>query len=291
MKDCPDAKRAGGKGNRYSKTNKPQQPQQQSFQNSRKQQVCYRCGGHHNPSDCPFKQYQCHNCMKKGHLVKVCRKMKSSSSPSPDRARPDRAHYIEEGESEKQRVGKEYGMYHVDAGQAKPLYATITVNSNPFAMEVDTGASVSITSQETFKAIQNGESTLQLEESSVKLQTYTGEPIPICGSTQVQVVHNEQVLSLPLVVTQGKGPTLLGRNWLEALRLDWRTIFTIGTAEPCNQFSSSTASCSRTNWGSFKESRPRSTSRKALVRDLRRPDLSHLPSVRRLRRNLTDSKH
>ena len=95
-------------------------------------------------------------------------------------------------------------------------------------MEVDTGASVSITSQETFKAIQNGESTLQLEESSVKLQTYTGEPIPICGSTQVQVVHNEQVLSLLLVVTQGKGPTLLGRNCLEALLLEWRTIFTIG---------------------------------------------------------------
>ena len=42
------------------------------------------------------------------------------------------------------------------------------------------------------------------------------------------MVHNEQVLSLPLVVTQGKGPTFLGCNWLEALRLDWRTIFTIG---------------------------------------------------------------
>ena len=156
------------------------------------------------------KQYECHNCMKKGHLATVCRKMKGSSSPSPDRA-----HYIEEGESEKPRVGKEYGMYHVDAGQAKPLYATITVNGNPLAVEVDTGASVSITSQETFKAIQNGESTLQLEESSVKLQTYTGEPIPICGSTQVQVVHNEQVLSLPLVVTQGKGPPpcWVGTGW------------------------------------------------------------------------------
>ena len=213
MKDRPDPKRAGGRGNRYRKTNKPQ-PQQH---NSGKQAECYRCGGHHNPSDCPFKQYECHNCKKSGHLARVCRKKKGSSSPSPDRARPDRAHYAQEGESENQT---EYGMHHVDAGRAKPLYATITVNGNPLAMEVDTGASVSITSLETFKAIQNGESTLQLEESSVRLQTYTGEPIPICGSTQVHVVHNEQVLSLPLVITQGKGPTLLGRNWLEALQLD-----------------------------------------------------------------------
>ena len=221
VKDRPDPKRAGGRGNHYRKTNKPQQ------HNSGKQQECYRCGGYHNPSDCPFKQYECHNCKKSGHLARVCRKKKGSSSPSPDLARPDRAHYAQEGESEKQ---KEYGMYHVDAGRAKPLYVTITVNGNPLAMEVDTGASVSITSLETFKAIQNGESTLQLEESSVRLQTYTGEPIPICGSTQVHVVHNERVLSLPLVVTQGKGPTLLGRNWLEALRLDWRTIFTVGSS-------------------------------------------------------------
>ena len=35
-------------------------------------------------------------------------------------------------------------------------------------------------------------------------------------------------MTLPLVVTEENGPTLLGRNWLEALRLDWRTIFRIG---------------------------------------------------------------
>jgi hypothetical protein len=35
-------------------------------------------------------------------------------------------------------------------------------------------------------------------------------------------------MTLPLVVTEVNAPTLLGRNWLEALRLDWRTIFCIG---------------------------------------------------------------
>ena len=64
----------------------------------------------------------------------------------------------------------------------------------------------------------------------MKLQTYTGEAIGICGSTQVQVTHNGQTMSLPLIVTEGKGPTLLGRNMLEALQLDWRSIFSIGSS-------------------------------------------------------------
>ena len=40
--------------------------------------------------------------------------------------------------------------------------------------------------------------------------------------------HNGQSVPLPLIITEGRGPTLLGRNWMEALRLDWRTIFKIG---------------------------------------------------------------
>ena len=81
---------------------------------------------------------------------------------------------------------------------------------------------MSIASRETFNSIQEGESTLELAEPTVKLQTYTGEPIRVCGTTQVQVKHKEQTATLPLVITEGNGPTLLGRNWLEALRLDWR---------------------------------------------------------------------
>ena len=58
-----------------------------------------------------------------------------------------------------------------------PLYTTVTVNGNPLSMEVDTGVLVSITSLETFKIIQKGDSPLRLGELAVKLQTYTEEPI------------------------------------------------------------------------------------------------------------------
>ena len=49
----------------------------------------------------------------------------------------------------------------------------------------------------------------------------------------LHVVHNGQELSLSFVSTEGKGLTLLGRNWLEALWLDWRT--TIGSSRTLQQ--------------------------------------------------------
>ena len=69
-------------------------------------------------------------------------------------------------------------------------------------MEVDTGASVAIT-------------------STIRLQTYA---ITVVGSTDVQVVYRGQTATLPLVIVKGDGPTLSGRNWLTKIRLNWEEI-------------------------------------------------------------------
>ena len=98
-------------------------------------------------------------------------------------------------------------------GSRRPLQTTIRVNE----MEIDTGASVSIVSEETFNKIQEGQSKLELKPVAVRLQTYTGEPIPVLGSTLAVVEHGGQTASLPLIVTRGNGPTLLGRDWLLTL--------------------------------------------------------------------------
>ena len=34
-------------------------------------------------------------------------------------------------------------------------------------------------------------------------------------------------MELPLIVTRGNGPSLLGRNWLSVLKLDWQRILTV----------------------------------------------------------------
>ena len=39
-----------------------------------------------------------------------------------------------------------------------------------------------------------------------------------------EVCYEQQKLTLPLVVVEGNGPCLFGRQWLEKLRLNWQSI-------------------------------------------------------------------
>jgi len=60
------------------------------------------------------------------------------------------------------------------------------------------------------------------------LKTYTGEPMQISGEALITVRFLDQdPQELPLVVIKGKGPNLLGKNWLYRFQLDWRSIKTI----------------------------------------------------------------
>lgn len=45
------------------------------------------------------------------------------------------------------------------------------------------------------------------------------------GTVDVVVKYGDQTAILPLLVVKGEGPSLLGRNWLAALKLDWHEIF------------------------------------------------------------------
>ena len=76
-------------------------------------------------------------------------------------------------------------------------------------------------SHATFTGLWPGRS---LESTSVRLQTYSNAPIPVVGTCCVNVEYNGQMGQLPLVIVGGTGPTLLGRDWLSQIRLDWRQI-------------------------------------------------------------------
>ena len=69
---------------------------------------------------------------------------------------------------------EEYTMFHIQSRSHKPYTASVTANGNPLRMEIDTGASVSIiVSEDTLKSICRGRSTLELQNTTVKLQTFT----------------------------------------------------------------------------------------------------------------------
>ena len=195
--------------------------QQRVPQSGGRNTTCYRCGGKHKASKCKYKDYECHYCRKRGHLASVCHKKKRDSQAQTEQTHQVIAESSNEGE---------YAMYSIGSKAARPLIVGIKLNGLMTAMEVDTGASVSLMSEESFKSLRDRGTVLS--QSNAKLFTYTGEQIPVLGATDVRAQHNGQVVTLPLIVTGGIGPTLLGRNWLSSsLKLNWQEIFTIHTCK------------------------------------------------------------
>ena len=92
-------------------------------------------------------------------------------------------------------------------------------------MEVDTGADIAILSEDTLKTLFP---TQKVYKSDLILKTYTGEPIGIIGQLRVLVQYGDQFAKLPPSCC-GKQWSLLGRNWLKYLRLDWSTITQVHT--------------------------------------------------------------
>ena len=56
------------------------------------------------------------------------------------------------------------------------------------------------------------------------LTTYTGTPLKVLGLMKATVDYEQQTVTLPLLVVAELGASLLGRNWLEKLTLNWKTI-------------------------------------------------------------------
>lgn len=57
--------------------------------------------------------------------------------------------------------------------------------------------------------------------TQAKLRTYTGEQITVMRAIEVPVKYGNQAADLQLMIVEGEGPTLMGRDWLRHLCLDW----------------------------------------------------------------------
>ena len=127
-----------------------------------------------------------------------------------------------------------YSLFTVSHRSAKPLRVDVELNKTPLSMEVDTGASVSVISKDTYKKLWPSARAPPLESSDVQLQTYTGQSLPVLGTIHVDVSYKNQNAELPLVVVEGHGPSLFGRDWLQHINLDWKTLNMVQTKATTN---------------------------------------------------------
>ena len=76
-------------------------------------------------------------------------------------------------------------------------------------MELDTGASLTIRSENTLKHYLP---KLKIQASTVILKAYTNLQLKVLGQAHVKVTYKTQEVDAPLIVVVGDGSTLLGRN-------------------------------------------------------------------------------
>ena len=97
----------------------------------------------------------------------------------------------------------------------------LTVDGKQLQFEVDTGASLSLISEETYKEFWPN---MPLQDTTINLKTYTGTPLKVLGAMNASVSYGQQSVKLPLLIIEGTGATLMGQNWLEHIKLNWNNI-------------------------------------------------------------------
>ena len=111
-------------------------------------------------------------------------------------------------------------LYNLSSGQ-QGIEIPVELNGTSLLMELDTGAGVSVISEETYKKHFSG---TPLMPSNTRLRAYTGHPLKVHGQLMAHLKYQDQSANVPLLVVEGSGPSLFGRDWLSQIRLDWTKI-------------------------------------------------------------------
>lgn len=103
----------------------------------------------------------------------------------------------------------------------KPYNVYVSVNGAKVKMEVDTGAAVSVISEGLY---QRRFKSVKLSPANCVLKTYSQESLQLMGKFTAKVKCKEVTKKLELLVVKGKGPALMGRDWISQLKLDWSRV-------------------------------------------------------------------
>ena len=101
-----------------------------------------------------------------------------------------RTQYVATQEQEQATEHETLGLniFTIGGRSTRPIYADLVINGKQLTMEVDTGAAVSVISEETRKSLL---SDLPLRKSNAILRTYTGEQMQVMGELHTKVEYRK----------------------------------------------------------------------------------------------------
>jgi hypothetical protein len=134
---------------------------------------CNVCGmKNHSAETCRYKGYKCDKCGGKGHLKKVCKL---------------RLHNIQTQEENLDTACedcKECAHYNLRYEHFEPITITVLINGVRFLTELDSGAGISVISDECYKQHFLG---LPLNECNIKMCFYNGHKITPLGFSMCRI--------------------------------------------------------------------------------------------------------
>ena len=133
----------------------------------------------------------CYRCHKKGHIEAKCKtrqdkeETKWMEEQGEDECKGHRYHVIDTLCEE--TMGSVFKSQ--DTSGTSVYRVKMEINGEMLMMEIDTGAAVSLISEDTYR---KKFSKLQLTASAVRLATYTTQRIEVCGEVRVRVRLGDQ---------------------------------------------------------------------------------------------------
>ena len=116
-------------------------------------------------------------------------------------------------------------MFFINVRNVAPIMGKLlrVVGDEQLTMEVNMGAAVSIIPESTLQSLLP---QATLRPTDVKLTSYVYEQTTVLGELIDSIKYNQQKKTIPLhvFVVADEGPSLLGRNWMNRVRLDWKKI-------------------------------------------------------------------
>ncbi|XP_057685312.1 uncharacterized protein K02A2.6-like [Corythoichthys intestinalis] len=103
-------------------------------------------------------------------------------------------------------------------GKSGCYWVTPKLEGHPVKMQIDTGSQASLVSYHLYKQCLRH---LPLRPSDTVFKAYTGHKVHMKGMTDITVQCKDQTAKLPVYVTKGNFASIMGRLWINALRVNW----------------------------------------------------------------------